>query len=229
MEATRVAEAVFDPHGLVNAYFGLAMLGIRRGDLSPTIALLERGLELCQSANVSLMLPRVSASLGLVYVRSGRMDDGLPLLEQSVERAATMKLMNMYSIFLTWLSEASLRAGRAEQARELGERALTRARDFSELAHEAYALAQLGDVAAYREQPDVGQAREYYRQALGVAEVLGMRPLLGRCHFELGALYRRMGERRSAADHLRKAVDLFSAMHMPVALEQAEEEWKALG
>ena len=72
-------------------------------------------------------------------------------------------------------------------------------------------------------------AREHYRQALGVAEVLGMRPLLGRCHFELGALYRRTDERASATEHLRKAVDLFNAMDMRVALEQAEEERKALG
>jgi DNA-binding NtrC family response regulator/tetratricopeptide (TPR) repeat protein len=228
-EATRLAEEVFDPHGLVNAYFGLATLGIMRGDLDPTITVLERGLELCQSANVSLMLPRVSASLGLVYARSGRVDEGLALLEQSVERTMTMKLMNMYSIFLTWLGEASLRAGHVARAREHGERALARAREFSELAHEAHALALLGDVAAHGDAPDETAAREHYRQALGVAEVLGMRPLLGRCHLELGAHSRRAGDHASAAEHLRKAVDLFDAMDMRGALERAEGERKALG
>ena len=34
--------------------------------------------------------------------------------------------------------------------------------------------------------------RASYRQALGLAEELGMRPMVAHCHFGLGKLYRRV-------------------------------------
>ena len=44
--------------------------------------------------------------------------------------------------------------------------------------------------------PDAEAAEAHYRQALALADELGMRPLVAHCHLGLGKLYRRTGERR---------------------------------
>ena len=51
-----------------------------------------------------------------------------------------------------------------------------------ERGYEAHALRFLGEVAAQRQPPQVAQAEAYYRQALALAEELGMRPLQAHCH-----------------------------------------------
>ena len=38
------------------------------------------------------------------------------------------------------------------------------------------------------------KAEDHYRQALALAEELGMRPLIAHCHVGLGKLYRRTGD-----------------------------------
>src|SRR5439155_596057 len=79
-EGTRIAEEVYDPHGLVNAEFGAATIRILKGEFPEALPGLERGLGLCQSSNLLLMYPRVAAALGFVYAQSGRLPEAVPLL-----------------------------------------------------------------------------------------------------------------------------------------------------
>ena len=60
-------------------------------------------------------------------------------------------------------------------------------------ANEAYALRLLGEIAAQRDPPEVAPAEDYFRQALALAEELGMRPLQAHCHLGLGTLYAKIG------------------------------------
>ena len=84
-------------------------------------------------------------------------------------------------------------AGRLEEAQALAERALAHAREHREQGHQAYALRLLGEIAAQRDPPEVAPAEDYFRQALALAEELGMRPLQAHCHLGLGTLYAKIG------------------------------------
>ena len=66
------------------------------------------------------------------------------------------------------------------------------------------------------------QAAAHYRQALALAEELGMRPLVAHCHLGLGTLYTRTGEREQARAALSAAINLYRAMQMTFWLPQAE-------
>jgi tetratricopeptide (TPR) repeat protein len=94
----------------------------------------------------------------------------------------------------------------------------------SSAAPEAGVLFVLGQIAAQREPPEVEIAETYYRQAIALAEELGLRPLLGRSHLGLGTLYRRTGKRPQAQQHLITATAMFRDMGMTYWLEKAEEE-----
>ena len=70
----------------------------------------------------------------------------------------------------------------------------------------------LGEIAAQRDAPDVEQAEGYYRQALTLADELGMRPLQAHCHLGLGKLYGQSGRRDEARAELTIALELYRAM-----------------
>jgi tetratricopeptide (TPR) repeat protein len=229
VEGSRIAEEVYDPHGLVNAEFGAASIRILKGEFAEAIPGLEHGLGLCQSSNLLLMFPRVAAALGFVYARSGRLSEAFPLLERAVEQAESLRLTNMQATFLTWLGETCLMAGRLEDAIRLAETALARARAQKEHGHEAHALRLLGELEARREPPELVKSTDCYRRALALAGELGMRPLVARCHLALGTLDRQAGEHASGARHLDLAVTMFHEMEMRPWLDEALKERRELG
>jgi len=85
----------------------------------------------------------------------------------------------------------------------------------------------LGDIAAHPDRVEADTAEAHYRQALVLAEEMGLRPLVARCHLGLGALYRRTGKREQAREHLTTALTLFGEVDMRYWREQAEAESKA--
>ena len=56
--------------------------------------------------------------------------------------------------------------------------------------------------------PDAALAEDHYRQALALAEALGMRPLQAHCHLGLGMLYAATGQREQARTTLATAMAL---------------------
>jgi tetratricopeptide (TPR) repeat protein len=77
-------------------------------------------------------------------------------------------------------------------------------------------------MAAQREPPDVTQAEAYYRQALALADELGMRPLQAHCHRCLGTLYTQVSRPEQARVELSVAIELYRAMEMTFWLKRAE-------
>jgi tetratricopeptide (TPR) repeat protein len=192
-----------------------------KGDLHQIIPVFERGLALCQSLNIPVW-PIIHALLGAAYALSGRIAEALPLLEQAVEHANARQLIANQALWLVHLSEAYLLAGRLDDAHTRDGQALEFARGHKGRGHEAYALRLLGEVTAQREPPDIDQATTHYRQALALAEELGMRPLQAHCHRGLGTLYAKTGQREQTRAALSAAIDLYRAMAMTFWLPQAE-------
>ena len=67
-----------------------------------------------------------------------------------------------------------------------------------------------------------------FREALTLAEELGMRPLIAHCHLGFGTLYRRTAERERAQEHLTTATTMYRESNMRFWLEQAEVEMREL-
>jgi tetratricopeptide (TPR) repeat protein len=120
------------------------------------------------------------------------------------------------------VSEAYLLAGRMQEAVQLAGRALDLARTHKERGHEAWALRLLGEIAAHQAPLEVEPAENYYRQALALADELGMRPLVAHCHLGLGSLYAQTGQREQARAALSMAIAMYHAMEMTFWLPQAE-------
>jgi tetratricopeptide (TPR) repeat protein len=220
-EAIQIAETVAQPWSRIGAYYGVGLLSLRQGDVRKAIAVLERGLILCQAAHISLMFPLVASQLGYAYALSGQVSQALPLLEQAMEHTAAA-IGSEAAMQTACLSHAYLLAGRLQDASTLAGRALESSRAHRERGNQAYALRLLGDIAAQHEPPERNQASEYYRQAITLADELGMRPLEAHCHRGLGTLYATTGQPEQARTELSITIELYKAMEMIFWLPDAE-------
>ena len=160
-------------------------------------------------------------ALGLAYALVGRADEGIALLEQAIAEGVAMHLYAQHSLTVAYLGEAFLLAGRERDALERATEALGLSRTRNERGYQAYALRLLGDIHARAEPPDE-RAEASYREALGLADELGMRPLAAHCHLGLGTLYQKVGRDAEAQVELATAAELYRAMAMPFWLEKAE-------
>jgi tetratricopeptide (TPR) repeat protein len=221
-EGVQIAEAADHLYSRVHAYWATGFRALRQGDLSQAIPVLEGALDLAQEAYIRLLIPMVASTLGAAYALAGRTAEALPLLEQAIEQAVEMGFMLDHALRVVWLGEAYLLAGRLDEAGTQAQRALEFSRAHQERGHEAYALRLLGAIAARRTPTEATQAEAYYRQALALAEELGMRPLQAHCHCGLGTLYRQVERLDEARAALSMAIDMYRAMEMTFWLPQAE-------
>ena len=104
------------------------------------------------------------------------------------------------------------------------QRALDLAHRQKERGSEAWVLRLLGEIAAHADPPDPESAEGHYRLALARAHKLGMRPLAAHCHLGLGTLYRRIGKREPAQEHLSTAATMYREMGMRFWLAKSEQE-----
>jgi class 3 adenylate cyclase/tetratricopeptide (TPR) repeat protein len=220
-DAVRLGEAVAHPASMAAALWFAGLVYCRQGTVHTAIRVLEQGLALSQLANI-LILPIIASLLSVAYALAGRTAEALPLLDQMLERVVTGHRMFCHALVLTELSETLLLVGRMDEARALAGRLLELSHTHTGRGYQAHAYRLLGDVAIRREPLDVGQAAAHYRQALALAEELGMRPLGAHCHLGLGILYTRTGQREQARAALAAAIDLYRAMEMTFWLPQAE-------
>jgi DNA-binding NtrC family response regulator/tetratricopeptide (TPR) repeat protein len=222
-EGLRIAEAAAHPASLIYASRGIGMLSLRQGDLPRALPLLERAVSLCQDADIPVWFPLVAMVLGAAYTLAGRVADAVPLLTQAMKQStATERLVDFQALCLLFLGEAQLLAGHLEEVLALAERTLAHARRHHERGNEAYALRLLGEIAAQRQPHNAAQAEAYYRQALTLADELGMRPLQAHCHRGLGMLYRGTGQRAQARTELLAAIALYRTMDMTFWLPETE-------
>ena len=223
-EGLRLAEELSLPYGLANVNWILAYLHITRGELGTAITLLERVRALSREWNLTFLSVFDTGSLGYAYALSGRLAEGIPLLEQALSATETMAFGAIQPLFLLYLGEAYVLAGRLEDALDLASRALALARERGQRGFEAGALRLLGEAAVHHDPP--ARADGHYRHALALAEELEMRPLVAHCHFGLGKVRRRAGDRRPALEHLTIATAMYREMGMAYWVERAEAEMR---
>jgi len=220
-EAIRKVEAADQPFDRLLAYLGMGLLALRKGELPEAIAVLERGLGLARTDTLSIWFPGVASPLGYAYALSGNLAEAIPILEQAVAQTAAMRRVG-HALRIVHLGEAYLLGGQRDEAVSLAVEALRLSREHKERAHQAYANRLLAEIASHADPPDPESADHYYREAITLAEELGMRPLLAHCHLGLGRLCRRTGNRQTTQEHLTAAARLYQEMDMTLWLESLD-------
>jgi tetratricopeptide (TPR) repeat protein len=221
-EALRLATLAGREQTPIVARGSLGYLYLAQGDLEPAIWMYEQGWALCRASGTRDWLRGITAGLGYAYALQGRLAEGRTLLEEAIREDIRTGARFNHARWVAWLSEVYRLAGRGQEAWQHAHQALDLARQLKECGNEALALHQLGVVQAHADPPDAAQAEAFYRQALALAEELGMRPLVAHCHRGLGMLYAMLGQRAQARTALLTAIEMYRAMDMTFWLPQAE-------
>ena len=227
-EGLRIAEAADHPFSLGQAYLVLGYIHVVKGEFDQAVPLLERALAMSRDWNIRLLSPSCMGFLGYTYALSGRLAEGLALLADAMTAFESGVATVFHSLVEAHAGEACILAGRSQEAHRHAERALTLARRRGERGDEAYALRLLGEIHSQETPPDDGAAETRYRQAMTLADHLGMRLLVAHCQFGLGTLYRRTEKREQAQEHLTTATAMYREMGMTYWLEKAEAEIRDL-
>ena len=219
-EGLRIAEAVAHPGNLMSASHGMGMLSLCKGDLPRALPLLERAVGLCQDTDLLAWFPLMAAALGTAYTLSGRVADAVPLLMQAMEQSIARTTV-AYEVLCRLPLARRRYWPTVWRKHTLAERTLTLAHEPGTWLPGVCSAAPRRDCRASC-SPDIDQAAAHYRQALALAEELGMRPLVAHCHRGLGMLYLKLGRRAQARPELSAAIDLYRAMDMTFWLPQTE-------
>ena len=217
-----MAETLAHRVSFIWPYYGIGMMSLCQGDLRKAMPQLERAASICHEFDLPAYFPRMAAALGAAYTLDGRITDAVPLLTRTLEQCRAKGRAYLETLCSLPLGEAHMLAGHLEEAYTLAERALVLAHEYQGRSHQAYALCLLGNIAARRDPPEGDPAEAHYRQALALANELGMRPLQAHCHRGLGTLYAATGQREQARAELSTGIALYRAMDMTFWLPQAE-------
>lgn len=218
-EGVRLGEEVQHATSLIHMLCSLGILHLLQGNCARAIPILERSLALCGTAKIPVYVPMVASRLGGAYAQAGRLEEALPCLEQGVEstagRAAFLSL-NMAS-----LAEGYLLLDRVDEAQRCAERALELARQYKERGHQAWTLKVLGDIAMHENRRDLARAAAHYREARGLSEELGMRPLTAHCRVGIALVEAESGALHAARTEIASARAEYEAMGMSRWRERA--------
>ena len=221
-EGLQIATEVAHPGSHMWASYGSGLLFLRQGNLRRALPLLEQAMAICQEADFPAFFTSTAAALGAVYTLAGRTAEALPWLTRALDEATATERVEPQVFCRLCLGEAQVLTGDLEEAHTLTEHTLALTRTRRERGHEAYALRLLGEMAVRREPSEAAQAEAHYREALVLAEALGMRPLQAHCHRGLGRLYATTGQREQAYAELSTAIAMYRAMDMTFWLPETE-------
>jgi class 3 adenylate cyclase/tetratricopeptide (TPR) repeat protein len=226
-QAMQIAERTNHPHTVIESHGALAGVSLERGDLETAQRVFERGVALLRTGSGD---PNLLSGLGYAYALSGRLSEALPLLEEGARSEVSISAMGLgLAVRMSRLAEVYLLAGRAGEALVRARSAVELSKKHQERANEAIALRVLAEITALGDAIGAASAERQYGDSLALAEALGMRPLVAHCHLGLGKLYRRLGKRQHAKEHLGLSLTMYREMDILFWPEQAEAEVRGLG
>jgi len=208
--ALSIAERTDHPFTVAETLTGMGGISMALGDFDAAIEALDRAHVVVRAWKLQPWA--VLGRLGYAFALSGRVQEGRELLEEVVGSATTMSSMGVgRAMQLAWLSEAYMLEGRLDEALRHGHEGLSLARRHEDRGHEAWCLRLLGDIASRRDPSQIETAESYYREALTLADALGMRPLVAQCHSHLAEL---LGKARQeqAREHRAAAASMYREM-----------------
>jgi tetratricopeptide (TPR) repeat protein len=216
-EAQALTQLTDLPFRFAVAQLALGNIHLLQNRIADTLKVLEPALAVIQARGI--LFPWVTALRGYALALSGHTEEGCAVLAGALEDAVKLRFFFAHSQWISWLAHAHLLAGRTDEAREQADEALRLSRQRGQRGYEALALYVRGKIESLHERDS---AETLCRQALALADELGMRPLVAHCHLALGNLYRRTDERKQAREHLTTATTMYRDMGMAYWLEKGE-------
>jgi len=225
-DARSIAETADHAVSLPLGWFAIGYVFLRQGHYDSAIRALERAWHLSRTANV-IWFRHIASTLAGAYAHTGRATEALHLIKEAGEQAEAMGLAGSplgHGVRLLGHTEVLLRTEDLDHAAKVGLEAYEYLQRIGARGFAAWALRHLGAIAS-RCHPDAPSAAiTYLEQARALAVEIGMRPLLGHCHLELGELAFREGEGERGRGETSAALSIYRELSMPYWAQRAERQ-----
>jgi tetratricopeptide (TPR) repeat protein len=201
------------------ARISLATTHAALGNWAHAKRLIHENLELSLAVGSTLPMNVAQFCLGEGEFHAGDREQGLRLMQQAIAsgRAKGTRFMNRFQGYLAF---CLARHGQLAEAREsLEQHALAELGRSRSEVHALCARALLADAEAPAE-PEA--ALKLVRDAIQLADELGLMPDRAQCRFRHAELLLQSGRTEPAATELKRAMDGFRSMEMQGWLELAE-------
>jgi class 3 adenylate cyclase/tetratricopeptide (TPR) repeat protein len=220
-EAVQLAQVTQRPHTIGFAQFAASVLHLLEGDWARARSLVESWIDTSKKLQSPSLLPWAVASSAWALAQTGEPSEALRRLrgaEELLERQAAREIGQHRCWAYGVLGRTCLLLGRLDEARSLGQRSVESSQRYPGFA--VHALHLLGDIMGHPDRLDAESSAAHYRDALALAELHGMRPVVAHCHLGLGELYRRIGKLEHARENLTAATTMYREMGIDFALKQ---------
>jgi tetratricopeptide (TPR) repeat protein len=224
-EAIQLAQPTGHAHTVAWAHFAASTLHLLKGDWAKALSRAEKWIAVLHTGNVAIQLPWAVASSAWALAQIGEESEALNRIregEQLLERQVATGMVAHRSWAYHAAGRACLLLGQLDEACRLGQRSV----EFSQRqpGFAAHALRLLGDIATHPERFDAESGAAHYQEALQLAQVNGMYPLVAHCHLGLGKLYCRTGQPEHARENLTTAMTMYREMDMGFWLKHGEAD-----
>jgi predicted ATPase/class 3 adenylate cyclase len=224
-EAIQLAEPTQHAHTICWAHFAASVLHLLKGEWAKAHLLVEPWINPPRTAHMVMVRPWAVASAAWALAQGGNASEALSRVREAedlLESEEAREIGQHHSWAYAAVGRACLLVGQLDDAWRLGFRSVESSRRQAGFA--AHAQRLLGDIATHQERFDAEAGTTYYRAALALAQLHGMRPLVAHCHLGLGKLYRRSGQPDDARENLTTAMTMYREMNMGFWLNRREAD-----
>ncbi|HKO06507.1 MAG TPA: AAA family ATPase [Alphaproteobacteria bacterium] len=220
--ALAIAMKTNRPYDLSYARIARGLAFLMKGELQPAIEDLEEALRVCRAGEIHLLVPAAARYLARAYALAQRAREAREIIEEALGLANMQTLASLQAWCGSSLALAHLVAGAWCEAEAAAAAALEHAQRHGYHPVETLALRSLALSFARRTPSELERAERLSRQALSVADKIGMRPEVAHCHADLAEIMRRSGHKTAAQRELATAIGLYRDMGMAWYIAQAE-------
>jgi tetratricopeptide (TPR) repeat protein len=221
LEAKAISEQFGREFDQVQGYLGLCHVYLLVGEPREAVVQLEQALELCETADIRVLVPRVAACLGYAYGLEGQVEKALQMAERALHQADALSLAAMRSLCLRWAGEVKLMGGQVSQALDIADGLWRHCRASGEAGNEAWALYLSGSALANMGRSD--ESADALCKSIRLAEGLGMLPLLAHCRRRLGTVEVARERHEEGQHHLVAAAAIYRELGMAFWLKAGPE------
>jgi tetratricopeptide (TPR) repeat protein len=219
-EAIQLAKQTQHVHTIGWAHLAASILHLLKGDWMNARSTINHWLREPGTSGVAMLLPWATAASAWTLAQRGNADEAWRQVgegERLLEFHEKSGIVGHRSWAYHALSHACLLIGRFSEAQRLCGRSLESAQ--RQPGFKAHALQLLGDLARHLDRFDAESSVAHYQEAIALARLHGMRPLMAHCHRGLGNVYALLGRSEHARENMRAANTFYREMDMHYWLE----------
>lgn len=218
-KAREIQDKIGDRAGRAGSITNIAITHHLMGDLDKALKLQEESLKIFKEVNNNYRVAWVLQVMADILIEKGELEKAKENLKKANELYRKMGEKGESSITKASLADISLRKGHLEEAKEMAEEALENIKDGSVDTVEGRCRLIIGKV--YRKMGLWDDAeREFHKAKERLKNTVTIYP---KTLYELGMLYKAIGEESTAKSSIEEAKDIFENTGMSSWVEKCGE------